>query len=129
MQFSRYIAIFFLFMYTIGIANPFICLGSYQLEKDFIAENLCVNKNNPASQCNGKCYLLKNITKAEEGESASDQLPGFVITQKGEFSLHVLSAAADLCIAEYMIATCNCRNNNIISDSNIQIVLPPPESV
>lgn len=33
-----------------------------------ITEKLCINKNNPNLHCNGKCYLSKQLKKAEENE-------------------------------------------------------------
>ncbi|MEJ5265061.1 MAG: hypothetical protein WHT29_07080 [Bacteroidales bacterium] len=34
--------------------------------KDYIAANLCINKNNPKSCCYGKCYLEKQLAKNSE---------------------------------------------------------------
>lgn len=40
----------------------------YHLNKNYIAQKLCENRNNPAIQCNGHCYLVKQLKKAEENE-------------------------------------------------------------
>lgn len=40
----------------------------YELNKSYIAEQLCENKNNPKLHCNGHCYLTKQLKKAEEDE-------------------------------------------------------------
>lgn len=40
----------------------------YQLNKQYIAKQLCENKNNPKMGCNGHCYLVKQLKKAEENE-------------------------------------------------------------
>lgn len=32
--------------------------------QDFIARQLCVNRNNPSKQCNGQCYLSFRLGKA-----------------------------------------------------------------
>ncbi|MCA0365722.1 MAG: hypothetical protein LCH67_16900 [Bacteroidetes bacterium] len=40
----------------------------YQLRKDFIIKNYCVNKNRPEMHCDGKCYLAKQLKKAQEKE-------------------------------------------------------------
>ncbi len=42
-----------------------ICLD-YSLNKKFITDNFCVNKNKPQLHCNGKCYLSKNLKQAQE---------------------------------------------------------------
>lgn len=38
----------------------------YELRKDFIIKNYCINKNKPELHCDGKCYLAKKIQKANE---------------------------------------------------------------
>jgi len=45
----------------------------YHLNKEYITNQLCINKNNPALHCNGHCYLSKQLKKAEEGEKQSSQ--------------------------------------------------------
>jgi hypothetical protein len=43
-----------------------ITLLAYELNKDFIAKNLCVNKMKPKLHCNGKCHLMKELKKEEK---------------------------------------------------------------
>lgn len=46
---------------------PMIFLD-YELRKDYIIQNYCVNKNRPELHCDGKCYLAKQIKTAEQQE-------------------------------------------------------------
>jgi hypothetical protein len=39
---------------------------NYELRKDFIIKNYCVNKNRPELHCDGKCYLAQELKKAEQ---------------------------------------------------------------
>ncbi len=39
---------------------------NYELRKDFIIKNYCVNKDRPELHCDGKCYLAQQIKKAEQ---------------------------------------------------------------
>jgi uncharacterized protein YneF (UPF0154 family) len=41
---------------------------SYQLNKDYIAKVLCINRDKPQMRCNGRCYLAKKIKAQEERE-------------------------------------------------------------
>ena len=43
-----------------------IIFADYELRKDFIIKNYCVNKNRPEMHCDGKCYLAKQLKKAEQ---------------------------------------------------------------
>lgn len=46
--------------------------ANYELHKDYIAKVLCVNKNKPSLNCNGKCFLkrkMKQDTQQKENSS------------------------------------------------------------
>lgn len=47
-------------------------IAEFQVNRDFIAKNLCVNRSNAMSCCKGKCYLTKKIAADE----SQDQAPG-----------------------------------------------------
>ena len=40
----------------------------YNINKEYIASVLCINKAKPASTCNGKCYLSKKMDEQEKQE-------------------------------------------------------------
>ena len=40
----------------------------FEIRRDYIVANLCVNRNRPMMNCNGKCYLAKRIAALEEQE-------------------------------------------------------------
>jgi len=44
----------------------------YQVNKEFIAKNLCVNRAKPSCCCQGKCYLNKKMA----GDESQQQAPG-----------------------------------------------------
>jgi hypothetical protein len=44
----------------------FVIVVYYQLNKDYIAANLCENKYNTNIECNGKCYLNKKIKEHQQ---------------------------------------------------------------
>lgn len=41
----------------------------YQVNKTYIAKNLCENRNKPKMHCNGKCQLRKKLQQLEQGHS------------------------------------------------------------
>jgi hypothetical protein len=55
-----------------GMINLALC-AYYQVNKKEIAAKLCVNKNKPMMHCDGKCYLGKQLKKAEENEKRQNQ--------------------------------------------------------
>ena len=59
----------------------------YQVQKKYIAQKLCENRNNPSKGCAGKCYLKKMLKQAEEDEKS---LPGSIKEKmESAYVLHV----------------------------------------
>jgi len=42
----------------------------FELRKDYIIANLCINRDRPKLNCNGKCYLAKRIAQANKEEES-----------------------------------------------------------
>jgi hypothetical protein len=41
----------------------------FEIRRDYIIANLCVNRDKPLMHCDGKCYLAKRIAEAKEKEA------------------------------------------------------------
>ncbi len=61
-----------LFVAIIMLIKPLWPLAEYAVNYDYIVENLCENRATPSLQCDGKCYLAKQLAKESEG---SDKNP------------------------------------------------------
>lgn len=48
--------------------KPLSPIVEYIVNYDYIAKVLCINKEKPQLQCNGKCHLMKELAKASEDE-------------------------------------------------------------
>jgi len=46
--------------------SHWILIACFDLNENFITKEFCINKNNPASHCNGHCYLNKELNKEEK---------------------------------------------------------------
>ncbi|WP_406685650.1 hypothetical protein N1F78_08000 [Seonamhaeicola sp. MEBiC1930] len=64
-------AIFLVFLYLVAMLRPIQPCLEYVLNQDYIAEFLCINKDKPELQCNGKCHLVKEIEKQQQQEPLS----------------------------------------------------------
>lgn len=71
---SKATSYFFVFLYLIAMLKPIAPYIEYALNQDYIANFLCVNKKKPELNCNGKCYLMKEVKKQEKEESKSLQI-------------------------------------------------------
>jgi len=59
--------------------RPIGPLLEYIVYEDYIAEFLCVNKDNTELNCKGKCYLMKRLSEQEEQKKQN--LPKIVLEE------------------------------------------------
>src|SRR6056297_976397 len=52
----------------IMLVKPLWPVMEYVVNYDYIANVLCENKDKPQLQCNGKCYLAKQLAKETEDD-------------------------------------------------------------
>jgi hypothetical protein len=57
-----------LMFYLIRPVLPFI---EYAINKDYIAKNLCINKDKPQNCCQGKCYLGEQLKKNADTQDSN----------------------------------------------------------
>jgi len=50
------------------LSRPLLPVMDYIINYDYIAKELCENKEKPELHCNGKCHLAKELAKASEDE-------------------------------------------------------------
>lgn len=53
--------------------KPIIPFVEYAAFYDYIKNELCINKDKPELQCNGKCHLKKELAKASDTENSKDK--------------------------------------------------------
>lgn len=76
------------------IFRPLFPYLEYMVRRDFIIQNLCINKNEPEKQCHGKCHLEKQLSKEVEG-SDNNNLPPVPQDEKKVMSEYLVSKPAD----------------------------------
>lgn len=63
----------FIATYILAMVRPAVPYFDYLLNKSYIANNLCVNKDKPDSDCQGKCHLVKELKKVNNQEPGPNQ--------------------------------------------------------
>lgn len=51
-------------------------LAGYELNKDYIASVLCVNRDKPEMHCDGKCYLKKKLQQDQQRKNSENGTMG-----------------------------------------------------
>lgn len=50
------------------LVKPVLPVLEYVVNYEYISKVLCINKDKPKLQCNGKCHLMKELAKASAAE-------------------------------------------------------------
>ena len=103
--------------------SKLVFIADYYLNKDYIAKNLCENRNKPEMNCCGKCCLKKKLVNDEKDQSPSSG------SQRGKeevtlyyspFSIEVVTYATTTIITEYSSYTAP-----LVSSSPGALLRPP----
>jgi hypothetical protein len=98
----------------------------FELNRDFIAKNLCINRFNPDSDCGGKCVLMQKLSTQAKKEAGNKA----VFTPVMSFAFFYQEAPVFDCIeqkAELEKYKYRIRNQRPGSSPFINSDFPPPE--
>lgn len=115
------ISIFLLASLLTQNISKLIIVINYQVNKEYIAKNLCVNRDKPKSCCEGKCELKKQLDEEDKKEN----LPaGFKdkFEKQNYYSPGIKVLAYRLTISKPNFNYLSCKTN---SDPR-QVFHPPP---
>jgi hypothetical protein len=51
--------------------SKWLVVMEYNLNKDFVAQKLCINKTKPKLHCHGKCQMMKRLAEEETQNSTN----------------------------------------------------------
>ena len=69
---KRSLAVFLLLLTSIRILVVPVVYLDFELNKDYIIQNLCENRFKPELKCDGKCYLAKQLHKVAEDKATKE---------------------------------------------------------
>lgn len=67
------------------LVKPVIPVFEYVVFYDYIKNELCVNKDNKAMHCDGKCHLKKELAKASNSDSGKQKGYSFSVESSSTF--------------------------------------------
>lgn len=101
---------------------------NFEINRDFIAEVLCINKEQPITMCEGQCYLADQLQKSEEQNDKRAPGPG---SEKLEVVYYYLTGS--LKINKRSFASSNKTElgdvNNSYSSTFIADIFRPPQFI
>lgn len=123
---TRAIAILLLFSsITVNLSGIFVFAG-FEMNKSYIANELCINKNKPELNCNGKCYLMNKLKQAQEKEQKQEHQ-----FQKVQLQMQEALPAFPFLFRQYSIAAINfsIRFNTGMPVARGSAIFHPPQFI
>lgn len=96
---KKVIVIFLLFIFTIQTTKSLWIITSFQINREYIASNLCINRFDKIPTCKGQCFLTKELNKEQNENKRNittiekDSIfiaPHFVVIQTPKYSKSIL---------------------------------------
>jgi hypothetical protein len=72
---TKYLSVIVLILISYTEIKTFLVTIDYFINYNYIAKNLCENKDKPKLKCNGKCHLKKELKKVEESKQTNKKIP------------------------------------------------------
>jgi hypothetical protein len=108
--------------------SRFFAYAGFELNQNYISQNLCVNKARPWMNCNGRCYFMKKIKQAEENEKKQAQKD-----QLNRLEIPIFGDAYRIAFVSPLISEVALGNYSIYSFSYssryIDTAFKPPKSI
>lgn len=125
-KFRRFVLIFFAALFVTHAAGKLFIYAEFYLNRDYIAENLCENKDEPELQCNGKCQLMKSLQEEDDNQSEEQKNT----TKQVDFQLfadNVFESDAFATEFEAVEATsCHCFYLESFTNPVLKSIFHPP---
>ncbi|MFI5196472.1 MAG: hypothetical protein ACHQD8_05235 [Chitinophagales bacterium] len=118
---------FFAILAFLGILfqtfSQVVIIAEYYANKDYIAKNLCENRNKPQMHCDGKCCLKKKLANEGKEQAPSPR------NQKSEQVVNLFCGHTDVGIKPYFIKSLPVRYfsyNDLRTSAFYHSVFHPP---
>lgn len=106
---------------------PVLPVIDYLINKNYIAENLCVNKDLPKSCCKGKCHMVKQLQKTNPnpGNDSKNTNKRVHLKELNEFIV------SNSCIFKFEITSENYQKHSLSTYIDLagSVVFVPPKFV
>jgi hypothetical protein len=115
---KKLISIFLLFVLILQYFNKVEIFVCYQLNKDFISSTLCENKSKPELQCDGKCFMKKQLKASDENQNKTpinikDFQEIIFFCSQSEIILPAQNELSDICFEQFINANYNTPHFSI----------------
>lgn len=96
---KKLLCLFILVIFSFQITKSIWTITSFQINREYIASNLCINRFDKIPTCKGQCFLTKELNKEQSENKRNittiekDSIfiaPHFVVIQTPKYSKSIL---------------------------------------
>lgn len=69
----KVITYLFIGAFLLNASSRLLVYADFWINREYIAANLCENKDEPEMQCNGKCHLKKELEKEDKRKQQEER--------------------------------------------------------
>jgi hypothetical protein len=102
--------------------SQWILIACFDLNENFIKKEFCINKNNPASHCNGHCYLNKELNKEEKSNNPLNNAS----KEKFEIQLFFIDPENNINVVSSFITLSRSVLQNFTKQEFLEALFHPP---
>jgi len=66
---KQLITIFLMVIWFCQLSGRYIVMFEFYINQEYVARNLCVNKDKPQLHCNGQCHLKKQLNEEDKRDN------------------------------------------------------------
>ena len=121
----RLVCIFLLVAIAYTQSSKMIVYFSFKINQDYIAKELCENREIPKMKCNGKCYLAKKLQEQEQEEKEKAPLEQRIKLDVLFYSKGFISSSPSL--HQHEPKTCFVKTNSELLIGFLTKPLQPPQ--
>ncbi|WP_317897819.1 hypothetical protein [Aurantibacillus circumpalustris] len=116
-------SILFLALILFQSVSGLFILGYYNANKQYISQNLCVNRFDAVSICKGKCFLTKKLKEKEQSEKKFPDLKkqSIQLYSQKSFSNEFINTSNELILFNFS------RYNASLPEASLKSVFRPPQ--
>jgi len=106
---------------TVNFSRFFVVAG-FELNRNYIAANLCENRDKPAVHCDGKCYFAKKMKQADD-KQASDERQ----SQKSLFQEVFVISSTDMQFHTSLLQVIDTPYDDCLPPTPAAVIFQPPQ--
>jgi hypothetical protein len=100
-MFTKLLAYFLILTSLSANCTQLFVYAGFTINRKYIAEVLCVNRDRPELNCKGKCYLMRKLKQAEQKEKAHENEKLNPVLQPG-----IVVEGMSLTVPSFHLAVC-----------------------